>query len=53
MFFTALASPSAQARRVKVRNVGYGVPSDFETNFGRYLPALGQADGADTDTRPD
>ncbi|HEV3374783.1 MAG TPA: hypothetical protein VG051_03710 [Candidatus Acidoferrum sp.] len=34
----------AQARRAKVRNVGYGVPSDFELNFGRYLPTFGRAE---------
>ncbi|HTO84011.1 MAG TPA: enoyl-CoA hydratase/isomerase family protein [Methylomirabilota bacterium] len=51
MFFSALASPGAQARRAKVRSIGYGVPSDFELNFGRYLPAFGRADG-DSDTRP-
>ena len=45
MFFSTLARPSAQARRAKVRNIGYGVPSDFELNFGRYLPAFGRADG--------
>jgi hypothetical protein len=44
MFFSTLAWPTAQARRAKVRNLGYGVPSDFELNFGRYLPALGRAD---------
>ena len=43
MFFSTLAWPSAQARRAKVRNIGYGVPSDFELNFGRYLPTLGPA----------
>src|ERR1700726_283352 len=53
MFFSTLAWPSAQARRAKVRSIGYGVPSDFELNFGRYLPALGRADDDDTDTRPD
>jgi enoyl-CoA hydratase/carnithine racemase len=52
MFFATLASPSAQARRVKVRGMAYGVPSDFELNFGRYLPAFGQADNDDTDTPP-
>ena len=31
--------------------LGYGLPSDFELNFGRYLPALGRDD--DTDTQPD
>jgi enoyl-CoA hydratase/carnithine racemase len=51
MFFSTLASPAAQARRAKVRGIGYGLPSDFELNFGRYLPALGLADG-DTDTQP-
>jgi hypothetical protein len=44
-----LALPSAQARRAKIRNVGYGVPSDFELNFGRYLPALGRTDDDETD----
>jgi hypothetical protein len=53
MFFSTLALPSAQARRAKVRNIGYGVPSDFELNFGRYHPALGRADDDDTDTQPD
>jgi enoyl-CoA hydratase/carnithine racemase len=53
MFFTTLARPSAQARRAKVRSIGYGLPSDFELNFGRYLPALGRADNDDTDTQPD
>jgi len=53
MFFTTLARPSAQARRAKVRSLGYGVPSDFELNFGRYLPTLGRpaGDHAD-DTQP-
>ena len=50
MIFPILALPGAQARRAKVRNIGYGVPSDFELNFGRYLPALGPADDDDTDT---
>jgi enoyl-CoA hydratase/carnithine racemase len=40
LFFPTLAWPSAQARRAKVRSVGYGVPSDFELNFGRYLPSF-------------
>jgi len=53
LFFPILAWPSAQARRAKVRNIGYGVRSDFELNFGRYLPALGPKDGNDTDTQPD
>jgi hypothetical protein len=48
-------SPSftAVAVRAKVRSIGYGLPSDFELNFGRYLPALGRADEDDTDTQPD
>ena len=41
IFFSTLATPGAQARRAKVRNIGYGVPSDFELNFGRYLPGFG------------
>jgi hypothetical protein len=51
MFFPTLAWPSAQARRAKVRSIGYGVPSDFELNFGRYLPALGRP--ADDNTEGD
>jgi hypothetical protein len=53
MFFSTLAWPSAQARRAKVRSIGYGVRSDFELNFGRYLPALGRADDDETDKQPD
>ena len=49
LFFPALASPSGQARRAKLRNLAYGVPSDFELNFGRYLPTLGQAGNDDTE----
>jgi enoyl-CoA hydratase/carnithine racemase len=48
LFFPMLAMPSAQARRSKIRNIGYGVPSDFELNFGRYLPKFGRADDDDT-----
>jgi enoyl-CoA hydratase/carnithine racemase len=44
LFFPLLAMPSAQARRGKVRNIGYGVRSDFELNFGRYLPTFGESD---------
>ena len=44
LFFPLLALPGAQARRAKVRDMGYGVRSDFELNFGRYLPKLGAAD---------
>jgi hypothetical protein len=53
LFFPLLALPGAQARRAKIRDVGYGVPSDFELNFGRYLPSFGKADDDDTDKRPD
>jgi enoyl-CoA hydratase/carnithine racemase len=44
LFFPMLAQPSAQARRARIRNIGYGARSDFELNFGRYLPRFGQAD---------
>jgi len=44
MIFPMLALPSAQARRPKLRGIGYGVRSDFELNFGRYLPGFGRAD---------
>ena len=50
MIFSILASPSAQTRRAKLRNAGYGLRSDFELNFGQYLPALGQADGGQSAT---
>ena len=43
LFFPALALPGAQARRARIRQLGYGVRSDFELNFGRHLPALGTA----------
>ena len=48
LFFPLLALPGAQARRAKIRGIGYGVRSDFEFNFGRRLPALGEPehDGA-------
>jgi enoyl-CoA hydratase/carnithine racemase len=52
VFFSTLASPSAQARRVKLRGMAYGVPSDFELNFGRYLPAFGRPDDEDTRMQP-
>jgi enoyl-CoA hydratase/carnithine racemase len=44
LFFPLLALPGAGSRRAKVRNAGYGVPSDFELNFGRYLPSFGPAE---------
>jgi enoyl-CoA hydratase/carnithine racemase len=52
IFFSALAWPGQQARRAKVRSMGYGVPSDFEFNFGRELPKLGWVDGDNTGTSP-
>src|SRR5579859_1365352 len=52
MIFPLLALPDAQARRAKIRNIGYGVPSDFELNFGRYLPTFGRADNDDTGKQP-
>jgi hypothetical protein len=51
MFFPTLAWPSAQARRAKLRGIGYGLRSDFELNFGRYLPTFGPAEHDDTDTQ--
>jgi len=53
MIFAILAGPSAQARRAKIRDIGYGVRSDFELNFGRYLPSFGQADSNGTAPQPD
>ena len=51
MFFSTLAMPSAQARRAKLRGIGYGLRSDFELNFGRYLPTFGPAEQDDSDTQ--
>ena len=51
LFFPLLALPGAQARRAKVRDIGYGVPSDFELNFGRYLPTFGRADDDDAEAQ--
>jgi enoyl-CoA hydratase/carnithine racemase len=51
LFFPLLALPGAQARRAKIRTIGYGVRSDFELNFGQYLPRFGPAGNDDTDTR--
>ena len=50
MIFPMLAWPSAQARRAKLRRIGYGVRSDFELNFGRYLSGFGRADEDETNT---
>ena len=44
LFFPLLALLGAQARRAKIRGIGYGVASGFELNFGRYLPSFGPAD---------
>ena len=52
MILPMLALPDAQARRPKLRGIGYGVRSDFELNFGRYLPTFGRARGDDTDKQP-
>jgi len=52
LFFPLLALPGAQARRAKVPNIGYGVRSDFELNFGRHLPEFGRSDDDDLDTQP-
>jgi enoyl-CoA hydratase/carnithine racemase len=53
MIFRLLAGASAQARRAKMRDAGYGVPGDFELNFGRYLPTFGGADSDDANTPPE
>jgi enoyl-CoA hydratase/carnithine racemase len=53
MIFPMLTWPSAQARRAKLRGIGYGLPSDFELDFGRYLPAFGPSEDDSTDTPPD
>jgi enoyl-CoA hydratase/carnithine racemase len=53
LFFPLLALPGAQARRARIRDLGYGVPSDFEMNFGRYLPTFGQANGDGTNSKRD
>jgi enoyl-CoA hydratase/carnithine racemase len=52
MIFPMLTLPDAQARRPKLRGIGYGVPSDFEMNFGRYLPGFGRAGDDGTNTQP-
>jgi hypothetical protein len=44
MIFPMLALPSAQARRPRLRGIGYGILSDFELNFGRYLSSFGETD---------
>jgi len=41
MIFPMLTWPSAQSRRAKLRGIGYGLPSEFELNFGSYLSRFG------------
>jgi len=53
MIFPMLAWPDVQARRTKLRAIGYGISSDFELNFGRYLTEFGKAGDDDTDKQPD
>jgi enoyl-CoA hydratase/carnithine racemase len=53
LFFPLLALPGAQARRAKVRNIGYGIRSDFELNFGQYLPRFGPANDENAGTKSD
>lgn len=53
LFFPLLALPGAQARRVKIRNMGYGIRSDFELNFGQYLLEFRRSDEDETDSRAD
>ena len=53
MIFPMLTWSSTQARFAKIRNIGYGVRSDFELNFGRYLPAFGPSEDDSTDPPPD
>lgn len=52
MFFSALTWPGQRTRRAKVRSAGYGIPSDFELNFGRHLLALGATEEEDAHTQP-
>ena len=51
LLFSTVAAPSAQARRARLRGIGYGVRSDFELNFGRYLPEFGRTDEDHMDTQ--
>jgi len=39
-FFAALGLPEIRARRAKLAGLGYGARSDFELNFGSYLPSF-------------
>jgi hypothetical protein len=40
-FLESLTWPGAQARRTKVRGLGYGKRTDLELNFGNALISLG------------
>ncbi|HUB52884.1 MAG TPA: enoyl-CoA hydratase/isomerase family protein [Terracidiphilus sp.] len=51
LLFSTVAAPSAQARRARLRGIGYGVRNDFELNFGRYLPEFGRTDEDHMDTQ--
>jgi enoyl-CoA hydratase/carnithine racemase len=54
IFFSALAWPGQRTRRARMRSIGgYGVSSDFELNFGSYLPALGRMDDNNTTVTSD
>jgi len=53
VFWSTLALPGAQTRRDKIRDIGYGARSDFELNFGRYLPSFGRADHDGAGAPPD
>ena len=53
MFFSTRACPVRRGAVPKVHRIGHGYPSDFELNFGRYVPALGRADNDDRYTQPD
>jgi enoyl-CoA hydratase/carnithine racemase len=51
MIFPMLAWPDAQTRRTKLRGIGYGIRSDFELNFGRYLTEFGRGDDDDAEKK--
>ena len=51
LFFPLLARPAAKARRAKVRDIGYGIRSDFELNFGRYLPGFEPEEDDETEAQ--
>ena len=44
IFFSALTWPGQQKRRARMRTMAYGVASDFELNFGKYLPGLSESE---------